>query len=60
MTVYFDTTIFIDSESSGNITISMNLIRNAPDMSGEITVMVIPSNQLPLSAEGKRCVSYTD
>lgn len=54
MIVYFDATVFTGSESSGNITVSLQLIRNSSFMNGNISVLVIPSNQSPLSAEGKR------
>ena len=59
MPVYFDETVFTGSELSSNITVSMTLVRNAI-MNGEITVVVIPSEQSPLSAEGKRCIHYID
>ena len=55
MLVYFDALVFTGSESSGNITVSMELIRHSSIMSGDITVTVIPSNQSPVSAEGKTC-----
>lgn len=54
MIVFFDTRVFTGSESSGNIIVSLELIRNSSFMNGEISVLVIPSNQLPLSAKGKR------
>ena len=53
MIVYFDATVFAGSESSGSITVSLELIRNSSFMNGNISVLVIPSNQSPLSAEGK-------
>ena len=55
MIVNFDTMVFSGSESSGNITVSMELIRHSSIMSGDITVIVIPSDQSPISAEGKTC-----
>ena len=60
MIVYFDSLVFTGSESSGNITVSMELIRHSSIMSGNITVIVIPSNQLPVPAEGKACEDYND
>ena len=54
MIVFFDATVFTGSESSGNIIVGLELIRNSSFMNGEISVLVIPSNQLPLSAKGKR------
>ena len=57
MIVYFDTMVFSGSESSGNITVSMELIRHSSIMTGNITVIVVPSNQSPVSAEGKACES---
>ena len=53
MIVIFDAAVFTGSESSGNIIVSLELIRNSSFMNGEISVLVIPSNQLPLSAKGK-------
>ena len=55
MSVYFDNPVFTGSESSGKVTLSMTLLRNTV-MNGEITVVVIPSEQSPLSAQGKRCI----
>ena len=37
----------------------MLLLKGGTSVS-DISVNVIPSDQSPLSAEGKRCVSYTD
>ena len=54
MMVYFDTRVFSGSESSGIITISLKLRRHPSITSGEITVIIIPSLQSPVSAEGKR------
>ena len=59
MIVRFDSMIFTGSESSGNITVSMELIRH-PLVDGEISVTIIPSDLSPASAQGKRCVSYSD
>ena len=59
MAVYFDNPIFTGSESSGKVTLSMTLVRNTI-MNGEITVVVIPSEQSPLSAQGKRCIYCND
>ena len=57
MTVHFDSTVFTGSESSGNIIISMKLIRNTI-MNGEISVIVIPSDlsMSLLSAEGRKYI----
>ena len=55
MSVYFSSTVFTGSESSGNVIVSMILVRNTI-INGEITVIVIPS---PLSAQGKRCAYIT-
>ena len=55
MIVHFDSMVFTGSESSGNITISLELIRH-PLVNGEISVTIIPSDQSPTSAQGKRSV----
>ena len=57
MIVYFDALVFTGSESSGNITVSIELIRHLSLMSGNINVIVRPSDQSPISAEGERCTS---
>ena len=58
MAVYFDEPVFTGSELSGNITVSMTLVRDTI-MNGEITVVVIPFDLSPLSAQGKRCAYIT-
>ena len=55
MAVYFNNPVFTGSESSGKVTVSMTLVRSTI-MNDEITVVVIPSEQSPLSAQGKRCI----
>ena len=59
MSVYFDNPVFTGFESSGKVTVSMTLVRNTI-MNGEIAVVVIPSEQSPLSAQGKRCIYCND
>ena len=54
MIIHFDTTVFNGSESSGMVSISLQLRRHPSITSGDITVIIIPSNQSPVSAEGKR------
>ena len=50
----FTQNVFTANESSGVITVTL-LLRGGSS-SNAISVTVIPSDQSPLSAEGKRCV----
>ena len=45
------------TESSGNLVVTLLLRKSISD--NEITVTVKPSDQSPLSAEGKKCVYPT-
>ena len=59
LTIQFSSRSFTDSESSGNI--SVTLLLEGGTSSSDIAVIVVPSNRSALStAEGKRNVSYTD
>jgi len=53
--VRFSQLIFSGSESLGRVPVTLMLEGGTSD--SNISVTVIPSDQLPLSAEGKRCVS---
>ena len=53
--VQFSQNVFVGSESSGIVPVTLLLKRGASDR--DISVTVIPSDQSPLSAEGKRHVS---
>ena len=55
LTVEFSQNMFTGPESSGNIAVTLSLGRGTADR--DISVTVTPSDQTPLSAEGKRCVS---
>ena len=49
---------FTGSEQSGVVPVTLVLRRGTS--TSDITVTVIPSDQSPVSAEGKRCVSQSD
>jgi len=53
--VEFSQNTFTGSESSGAIPVSLLLREGTADR--DISVIVIPSDQSPVSAQGKRCVS---
>ena len=55
--IYFSAAAFNGSESSGSINVDLILEGDMSIIDGNITVIVISSDQSPLSAEGKRCVS---
>ena len=55
LTVQFSQSVFTANESSGVILVTLLLEGGTSD--SDISVTVIPSDQSPLSAEGKRCVS---
>ena len=55
LTVQFSQSTFMDSESSTNMTIV--LVLGGGTSSSDITITVIPSEQSPLSAEGKKCLA---
>ena len=55
LTVQFSQNIFTGNESSAVITVTLLLVGG--NSSYDISVTVTPSDQSPLSAEGKRCVS---
>jgi len=57
LTVQFSQSTFSGSEESGSI--SVTLLLEEGTSTTDITVTVIPFDQTPVSAEGKRCVSYT-
>ena len=48
--------VYSGSEASGNI--SVTLLLRGGTFSHDISVIVIPSNQSPVSAEGKNIVHY--
>ena len=52
--VQFSQNVFTGSESSGIVPVTLLLRGGTSDI--DISVTVIPSDQSPLSAEGKRCV----
>lgn len=58
LTVQFSSPDYTNSELSGNILVT--LLLEGGTSSSNITVTVVPSDQSPVSAEGKRCVSYAD
>ena len=49
---------YFGSEESGVVPVT--LLLGGGTSSSDITVTVTPSDQSPVSAEGKRCVSYSD
>ena len=51
----FSQSTFTGSESSGIVPVSLSLGRGTSDR--DISVIVTPSDQSPVSAQGKRCVS---
>ena len=53
LTIEFSESRFMSSESSASIVVTLNLGRGTS--SSDITVTVVPSEQSPLSAEGKKC-----
>ena len=53
--VQFSQSTFPGSESLGRVPVTLLLEGGTSD--SDISVTVIPSDQSPLSAEGKRCVS---
>ena len=53
--VQFSQPNYTTSESSGVVPVTLMLEGGTSD--SDISVTVIPSDQSPLSAEGKRCVS---
>ena len=53
--VEFTQATFTSSESSGTLPVSL-LLRGGTSAS-DISVIVTPSDQSPVSAQGKRCVS---
>ena len=53
--VQFSQSTFRGSESLGRVPVTLLLEGGTSD--SDISVTVIPSDQSPLSAEGKRCVS---
>jgi len=53
--VQFSQSIYTGSESSGIVPVSLSLRGGTADR--DISVTVTPSDQSPLSAEGKKCVS---
>jgi len=55
--VYFSIATLNISESSGSISIDVVLEGDWSIIDGNISVTVIPSDQSPVSAEGKRFVS---
>ena len=56
LTVEFSESSYTSSESSGSISVTLLLKGGTSDI--VITVTVTPSDQSPVSAEGKRCVQY--
>ena len=54
--VNFSAATFSGSESSGNVSVDLVLKGDWFIIDGNISVIVMPSDQSPLSAEGKRCV----
>ena len=56
--VQFSSRSYTDSESSGNI--SVTLLLEGGTSSSDITVIVMPSDQSTLSAEGNRHFSHTE
>lgn len=58
LTVQFSSANYTDSESSSSI--SITLLLGGGTSSSNITVIIMPFDQFPLSAEGKRCESYTE
>ena len=56
--VVFSQPNYYVTESSGKLTVTLLLTKGISV--SNITVTVIASDQSPVSAEGKRCVSYTD
>ena len=57
ITVEFSQPHYNVTESSGDLTVTLVLRKGVSD--NDITVTVTPSDQSPLSAEGKRCVYPT-
>ena len=53
--VEFSDTTYTGSEQSGVVPVT--LVLRGGTSTSDITVTVIPSDQSPVSAEGKRCVS---
>ena len=56
--VEFSDTTYTGSEQSGVVPVT--LVLRGGTSTSDITVTVIPSDQSPVSAEGKRCVSQSD
>jgi len=54
LAVQFSQSVYTNDESSGGVPVTLLLIGGTS--SSDINVTVIPSDQSPLSAEGKRCV----
>ena len=54
LTVTFSQTIYTDSEQSGAI--SVTLLLEGGTSSSDISVTVVPSDQSPVSAQGKKYV----
>ena len=55
LTVQFSQSVFTANESSGVMLVTLLLEGGTSDINVSVTVM--PSDQSPLSAEGKKCVS---
>ena len=55
LSVEFSQSSFTGPESSGSVVVSLLLGRGTADR--DISVIVTPSDQSPVSAQGKRCVS---
>ena len=53
--VEFTQATFTSSESSGTLPVSLSL--RGGTSASDISVIVTPSDQSPVSAQGKRCVS---
>ena len=58
LTVQFSSRSYTASESSGNISVTLSL--EGGTSSSNITVIVLPSDQSPVSAEGNKYVFYID
>ena len=59
LTIEFAQSNFVGSEAVGNTSgvVPVMLLLKGGSSISDISVSVTPSNQSPLSAEGKRCVS---
>ena len=55
LTVQFSQNMFTGSESSGIVPVT--LLLGGGTSANPISIIVTPSDQTPLSAEGKKCVS---